>query len=420
MSKDESLKLEIQTPEVFGPLLDPARYLGAYGGRGSGKSHFFGELLVETAYCNPGFRAVCVREVQKSLKESAKRLIEDKMRALGLQQSFRVLNDRIETPGDGIIIFQGMQDHTADSVKSLEGFDVAWIEEAQTLSHRSLELLRPTIRKPGSQIWASWNPDNEDDAIDQFLRVRPPDDSIVVRANYSDNPWFPQELEAERQHDEKNFPDRYGHIWLGDYAPTALGAIWGRGDFERYRMDEAPPLARTVVAVDPAVTSTDVSDEHGIIVAALGEDKRGYVLEDATTSGTPNQWAERVWQMVDKWEADAVVIEVNQGGDMVKHTLKSVRNLSSDRIVEVRATRGKHVRAEPISALYSEGKVSHVGFFPELERQMCRITPAGYDGEDSPDRADAMVWAFTELFPKMVLPDRKPSRKRSRRSSWMG
>ena len=127
--------LRIETAPVFEPLLKPSRYKGAWGGRGSGKSHFFAELLIEESLLNPGLRAVCIREVQKSLKESAKRLIEDKLKQfnLGEKQGFRVLQDRIETPGNGVIIFQGMQDHTAESIKSLEGYSRAWIEEAQTL-----------------------------------------------------------------------------------------------------------------------------------------------------------------------------------------------------------------------------------------------------------------------------------------------
>ena len=136
--------LRIQTAPIFRPLLEPARYKGAYGGRGSGKSHFFGELMVERCLVNPGTLAVCIREVQKSLLQSSKRLIESKIQSLGVGAHFQVLHDRIVTPGDGLIIFQGMQDSTAESIKSLEGFDVAWVEEAQTLSARSLSLLRPT------------------------------------------------------------------------------------------------------------------------------------------------------------------------------------------------------------------------------------------------------------------------------------
>jgi phage terminase large subunit len=134
--------------EVFLPLLEPARYKGAHGGRGSGKSHFFAEMLVDDHYRLPGLALVCIREVQKSLKDSAKRLIEDKIEALGLGHAFDVQIDQIKSRGDGVILFQGMQDHTAETIKSLEGFNRAWIEEAQTLSERSLTLFaRPSAPK---------------------------------------------------------------------------------------------------------------------------------------------------------------------------------------------------------------------------------------------------------------------------------
>lgn len=398
--------MEIQTPRVFAPLLQPSRYKGAHGGRGSGKSHFFAELMVETALMRPGLRAVCVREVQKTLKESAKRLIEDKIGVMRMSDRFGVLNTEIKTPGGGVILFQGMQDHTAESIKSLEGFDVAWVEEAQTLSARSLEMLRPTIRKPGSELWFSWNPRNAVDPVDALLRgPEPPPGAVVVQANYSDNPWFPAELEAERAFDERTKPDRYGHIWLGHYEPTAVGAIWDRLMIHRNRRHDAPPLARIVVSVDPAVSSEKGSDEHGIIVCAQGQDGRGYVLDDASTRGIPRQWADRAIATYDRYSADAIVIERNQGGDMCRAVLESVR--PGIRIVEVTATRGKHVRAEPISALYALDRISHVGTFPALESQMCQMTAAGYEGDGSPDRVDALVWGFTELFPAMVAPQQQ-------------
>lgn len=220
--------LKIKTAEVFEPLLQPARYKGAYGGRGSGKSHFFGELLVETCVAEPGTLAVCIREVQKTLAQSSKRLIEGKIKELGVGDQFRVLNDRIETPGDGLIIFQGMQDHTAESIKSLEGYKIAWVEEAQTLSARSLSLLRPTIRAEGSEIWASWNPRRKSDAIDEFLRHQKPAGSVVVEANWRDNPWFPSVLDQERKLDLELYPDRYEHIWEGGYARAFEGAYFAR------------------------------------------------------------------------------------------------------------------------------------------------------------------------------------------------
>lgn len=227
--------LQIQTARAFEPLLHPARYKGAHGGRGSGKSHFFAEMLVEDSLREPGesgegLRSVCIREVQKDLKESAKLLIEDKLSKLGLGEAdgFKVFRELIETPKDGVIIFKGMQDYSAESIKSLERFKRAWVEEAQTLTARSLTMLRPTIRVEGSEIWASWNPRRKSDAIDEFLRAQKPPGAIVVQANWKDNPWFPSVLEEERQLDLERYPERYDHIWDGDYAKAFEGAYFAR------------------------------------------------------------------------------------------------------------------------------------------------------------------------------------------------
>lgn len=219
--------LQIPTAEVFLPLLPPSRYKGAWGGRGSGKSHFFADLLIEDSLAERGLCSVCIREVQKSLKDSAKRLLENKIDEFRLGSEFRVFRDAIQTPGDGVIVFQGMQDHTAESIKSLEGFKRAWVEEAQTLSAHSLTLLRPTIRAPGSELWFSWNPRSKKDPVDKLLRGEaPPTGTTIVRANWSDNPWFPAELEQERRDDERDRPDQYPHIWEGDYAKVTEGAYY--------------------------------------------------------------------------------------------------------------------------------------------------------------------------------------------------
>jgi phage terminase large subunit len=224
LSIQKSSTLQIPTARIFEPLLLPARYKAAYGGRGSGKSHFFGELLVETCQAERGTLAVCIREAQRTLAQSSKRLIESKIAALGIGSGFKIYSDKIETPGDGVVIFRGMQDHTAESIKSLEGFRVAWIDEAQNLSARSLSLLRPTIRAKGSELWASWNPRRKSDAIDDFLRARQPPGACVIRASWRDNPWFPSVLEEERRLDLSLYPDRYDHIWEGDYIGAFEGA----------------------------------------------------------------------------------------------------------------------------------------------------------------------------------------------------
>lgn len=414
-------KLVIDTAPVFEPLLAPVRYKGAHGGRGSGKSHFFAEFGVENAVMKPGFRLVCVREVQKSMKESVKLLLEDKIRAFGLESMFDIKSDHIRTPGGGIIVFQGMADHTAESVKSLEGFHAAYCEEAQTLTTRSLEMLRPTIRTPGSELWFSWNPRSALDPVDQFLRgPLPPKNSVVVEANYGDNPWFPLELEEERQHDELTNPVRYGHIWLGHYEPQAVGAIWNREVIARNRLgtqrDIPVSLKRIVVSVDPPAKSLYTSDNCGLIVSGLGEDNRGYVLADESfEKATPEKWSERAVALYDDFDADAIVAEVNNGGEMVEHTIHTVR--SSIKVISVNATRGKHVRAEPISGLYARDKIAHVGAFPKLERQMCLTTSEGYEGDESPGNMDAMVWGFTELFPKMIKRNSAKNQQRPTRAN---
>jgi phage terminase large subunit len=221
--------LELPVAPVFRPLLAPARYKGIHGGRGSGKSHFFADLIVARALRQPGFRGLCGREVQKSLKESAKHLIEQKIAAHGLGGRFKIQADRILTPGGGAIVFVGLAEHGVESIKSYEGFDVAWVEEAQSVSARSLALLRPTIRARDSELWFSWNPRRRDDPIDRLLRgAEKPTGASVVRANWHDNPWFPAELEAERQDCLRLQPDQYAHVWDGDHVSVADGAYFAR------------------------------------------------------------------------------------------------------------------------------------------------------------------------------------------------
>jgi phage terminase large subunit len=188
-------------------------------------------MLIDDSLCEKGLLSVCIREVQKSLKDSAKRLLEGKLSDLRLGEAdgFKVFKDVIQTPGDGAIIFQGMQDHTAESIKSLEGFKRAWIEEAQTLSTVSLRLLRPTIRAEGSEMWFSWNPRRKTDPVDMLLRQgQGPTDSRVVRANWCDNPWFPSVLEQERLDCLNSQPEEYDHVWDGGYATITSGAYFAK------------------------------------------------------------------------------------------------------------------------------------------------------------------------------------------------
>jgi phage terminase large subunit len=180
---------------------------------------------------------VCIREIQLTLNQSVKKLLELKIEEMGLSSRFRVLTSHIESDLGGRIIFQGMQNHNADSIKSLEGYDMAWVEEAQSLSQRSLDLLRPTIRKELSEIWFSWNPNLASDPVDVLLRgENPPPGSVVVKANYRDNPWFPEVLKAEADYDQRRDPEKFAHVWLGDYQQHSEARVfknWVIEEFDR-------------------------------------------------------------------------------------------------------------------------------------------------------------------------------------------
>lgn len=241
--------LRIQTARVFKPLLKPARYKGAYGGRGSAKSWFFARQLIRAHVVDPETRSVCIREVQLSLKESVKRLLEDQIQALGVGAYFDVGEKFIRTGKDGLILFQGMQNHTAESIKSLEGYKRAWVEEAQSLSQRSLMLLRPTMRLEGSELWFSWNPRRSDDPVDEFFRGPDAvtDDAIVVRASYRDNPWFPDVLRKDMKRDQARDPDTYAHVWMGEYETHSEARV-----FKNWRVEtfETAPRAQFYFGAD--------------------------------------------------------------------------------------------------------------------------------------------------------------------------
>lgn len=256
--------LSVPTAEVFLPLLEPARYKGADGGRGSGKTSFFAGNLVEECIMVPGTRACGIREVQKTLAHSSKLAIEDTIHRYGVADMFDVRKSYIATPGGGEIIFVGMQTFNAENIKSLEGFRIGWVEEAQTLSQRSLDLLRPTFRMDpvpnlhnGSELWFSWNGRDEKDPVDAFFKggERPPD-SVMVTANWRDNPWFPAVLEKERQWDLRRDPDKYLHVWEGGYLKRSKANVfsnWKVEDFETPRDAQFLGGADWGFSVDPSV-----------------------------------------------------------------------------------------------------------------------------------------------------------------------
>lgn len=218
--------IQTSVARAFVPLLAPARYKGAYGGRGGAKSHFFAEQLILRCL-QRRTRAVCIREVQNSIKDSVKQLLTDKIATFGVGDRFEILETEIRGPNNSVIIFKGMQSYNADNIKSLEDYDIAWVEEAQTLSQRSLDMLRPTLRKEGSEIWCSWNPRYKTDPVDVFFRKRPPAGAVSIFVNWQDNPWFPNVLHKEMLHDFEVDPDKAEHTWNGAYG-AGQGAILAR------------------------------------------------------------------------------------------------------------------------------------------------------------------------------------------------
>ena len=221
--------------------------------------------------------------------------------------------------------------------------------------------------------------------------------TVTVRLATADNetnlaPTFLAEMTRRYAGSQIGRQELYGEI-----VEDAADGLWRRSWIEEARVAAAPDLTRVVVALDPPVTATASSDACGIVVAGLGIDRRAYVLADRTIQGrTPEVWARAACAAFDDFAADRVVAEVNQGGDLVASVIAQFRqNLP---LVQVRATRGKWVRAEPVAALYAEGRVAHVGRFEALEDQMCAFGADGTVKGRSPDRADALVWALTELM----------------------
>jgi phage terminase large subunit len=255
-----SKQVELSVPEVFEPLLAPNRYKGAYGGRGGAKSHFFAGLVVLRCKAKKT-RVVCIREVQNTIRDSVRQLLVDKIISLGLESHFEILESEIRGRNGSLIVFRGMQAYNAANIKSLEDFDIAWVEEAQTLSQHSLDLLRPTIRKEGSELWFGWNPRHDTDPVDKFFRGGGNRQGVAcVSVNWRDNPWFPDVLRQEMLDDYEADPEKAEYVWGGGYELVTEASYYGRliAQAERdgrigaypYRPDGNPVITSWDLGVD--------------------------------------------------------------------------------------------------------------------------------------------------------------------------
>jgi len=377
------------------------RFRGAFGGRGSAKSWEFVNAAIFIALITPGLRVVFLREIMANLKESSLELVRSRLKFYGLLDVpgayFREVDGTFIGRDGQKIMFIGLwKGGKPEGIKSLEGAGLTILEEAQEVRQASLDVLIPTVlRTKISELWAIWNPSLATDAIDVFFRgpVKP-GKAIVRKINYDQNPHFPEALREMMDLDFKKDRLRALWIWMGAYRPSVEGAIFNREGLDaawRSGRNIEGGYGRIVVGVDPS----GGRDEVGIVaVAELGD--RAVILEDATCPAkSPLAWATAVAKCVDRWGADAVVAEKNFGGDMVESTLRA--GGVDVRVVMVHASRGKHVRAEPIAGLYDQGRVWHLEQFPLMEAEMLMTTPAGYQGEESPNRMDAAVWALTDL-----------------------
>jgi phage terminase large subunit-like protein len=252
----------------------------------------------------------------------------------------------------------------------------------------------------------TWNPKLETDAVHKkFVIDEPPPDSWVQKVNWRDNPWFPEVLRAEMEQCKRTNPVKYDWIWEGEVLRAAIDALWTFESIDAQRVTiiqaDLAPTVRKVVAVDPAVTANKKSDETGIVITSCTHTRPRHYYVHADLSGkySPDGWARVVLDAYDHHEADAIVFETNQGGDLVLDNIRNAcRALKREipKLIGVRASKGKALRAEPIAGLYEQKLCHHAGHFPDLERQMLRYDPLD-PTQKSPDRLDALVWALTEL-----------------------
>ena len=223
----------LQLPNWCEKLFDEqARYFALVGGRGSGKSYSVAAAMILRAASKP-LRILCAREIQKSIKDSVKRLLDDTIERAGLRDFFVSTDTEIRGKNGSLILFAGLRTNI-DSIKSMEGIDVCWVEEAQTVSQASLDILIPTIRKPNSQIYFTWNPKYQTDPVDTMFNVSAlPPKTIFLRVNWDQNPWFPDVLKAEMEYDLGRDPDKYNHVWLGGYVANSEARV-----FRNWRVEE--------------------------------------------------------------------------------------------------------------------------------------------------------------------------------------
>jgi phage terminase large subunit len=220
-------KVRVQFPPALAPLFQPARYKILYGGRGAAKSWGVARALLVLG-AQRKLRILCAREIQRTIADSVHRLLSDQIPLLGLEEWYRVKEAEIVGANGTEILFAGLRQQSVHQIKSFEGADIVWVEEAQVVTNRSWDILIPTIRKEGSEIWVTFNPDLDTDATYKRFVLRPPAEAKLIRLTWRDNPWFPGVLEGERRRLEVDDPEAYRHVWEGEPLSAVPGAIYAK------------------------------------------------------------------------------------------------------------------------------------------------------------------------------------------------
>ena len=378
------------------------RYYLITGGRGSGKSWTLALFLLNLTY-QKGHVILFTRYTLVSAFISIIPEFLDKIEIMGKVNDFEVTQSEIINKLTGSkILFRGIKTSSGvntANLKSIAGLSTWVIDEAEELTDPDVfDKVDLSIRAKDNpnRVILVMNPSYKSHWIYGDFVKKKREDTTYIHTTYIDNKEnlsdsFIQAAEKTKRENRA----RYEHLFLGTWLDDADGMLWNRAIIGKARIDEAPNLTRIVVAIDPAVTANMNSDETGLIVVGKDSEGFGYVLEDLSGKYSPNHWAKIANDAALRWNADCIVAEKNQGGDMVEAVLKSQG--TNFRIKLVTATKGKYVRAEPVYSLYEQGQIYHVGSFPILESQMVTFNP---DKGKSPDRVDALVWGLTELMVK--------------------
>ncbi len=426
---DTTFSLTEKQKEVKASFALGFRYFLVYGGSRSGKTFLIVYAILVRALKAPGSRHVIFRNDGVDAKQSIGNETIPAVIALafpGLVIKWKDKDGYFLLPNDSQIWLAGLKDkERLDKVLGKE-YVTVYINEASQVAVEAFELVKSRLAQVVKQVngkflsqrmfvdlnpttSAHWTYQVFVSGVHPVDKLEIPDhaeDYHVTRINPVDNR---ENLSIEYLKSLANMPERQRkRFYEGIFGTDDDNAIWQRSYI---KFEEPPELERIVVAVDPAVSNNVGSDETGIVVAGKDATGRGYVIDDDSSRYRPEEWARRAVSLYDTYDADCIVAEVNQGGDMVEAMIKAAAKGRAIPVKKVHATRGKHVRAEPIAALYEQNKVKHARQLTELEDQMCSFTidfdrkAAGY----SPDRVDALVWAFTDLFPSMVKrPPTKP------------